>query len=313
MQYIRDDSPNPARRQLYRQALWITLLGNISLAVGKTIAAYFSGSAALYADAVNSISDVAYSLLMVVALWLAQQPPDLSHPQGHSRFEPLAGLVVAAAMTFAGYKAGRVSIQRFWQTGGPLPIGWPTLVLLGGAAIKAGMYWRISTLAKAAYSSMLKDAARDNLSDVLTSVAAFVGMWGAAWIHPRVDAIAGLLVALWIFRAAFQAWRENLRYLTGAGASEELRQKVTQAIINVPEVLGVHQVILEYAGPQLIADLHIDVNGELSLNAAHIIADEVQKHLERFPEIDRTYVHVEPKAASPSGKLQHDLDTRSSS
>ena len=294
MQYIRDEAPDPTRRRLYQQALSVTLLGNLGLAIGKGIAAYFSGSVALYADAANSISDVAYSLLMIVALWMAQQPPDLSHPQGHSRFEPLAGLVVAAAMTYAGYEAGRASITRFFGGGEVLNVGWPTLVLLASAAVKAGMYWQTTRIAKAVNSSTLHDAAQDNLSDVLTSVAAFVGMWGSAWIHPFIDPIAGLLVAIWIFRAAFSAWKENLGYLTGAGASEALRKQVTQTAAEVPGVLAVHQVILEYAGPQLIADLHINVNGEITLNAAHVIADWVQSRLEKLPEIDRAYVHVEP-------------------
>ena len=64
--------------------------------------AYISGSVALYADAANSVSDVVYSLFMVVGLWMAQRPPDLSHPQGHSRFEPIIGLLVTASMAFRG-------------------------------------------------------------------------------------------------------------------------------------------------------------------------------------------------------------------
>ncbi len=106
MQWVRDFQPDPERQRLVRGALWITLLGNIGLALGKAIAARLSGSVALYADAANSISDVLYSLLIVLGLWIAQRPPDLSHPQGHSRFEPLAGLVVAAAMTVADMKPG---------------------------------------------------------------------------------------------------------------------------------------------------------------------------------------------------------------
>ena len=81
--------------------------------MGKAYASYITGSVALYADAANSISDVLYSLLMILGLWLAMQPPDISHPQGHSRFEPLVGLAIAGSMTLAGYEAGRTAIERF--------------------------------------------------------------------------------------------------------------------------------------------------------------------------------------------------------
>ena len=101
MRWVRDYTPQPEQHRLYRQALWITILGNVLLAISKGIVAHFSGSVAVYADATNSVSDIIYSFLMVLGLWAAQQPPDLSHPQGHSRYAPLVGLLVTISMTMA--------------------------------------------------------------------------------------------------------------------------------------------------------------------------------------------------------------------
>ncbi|MCD6284593.1 MAG: cation diffusion facilitator family transporter, partial [Anaerolineae bacterium] len=130
MQFIREARPDPERRRRLKRALFITILGNLGLAVGKGIVAAISGSAALYADAANSISDVFYSLLMSLGLWIAQQPPDQSHPQGHGRFEPLAGLMVAAAMTLAAYEAARVAVVRLIAGGTAVSGGWPTVALV---------------------------------------------------------------------------------------------------------------------------------------------------------------------------------------
>jgi cation diffusion facilitator family transporter len=269
--------------------------------VGKGVAAYFSGSVALYADAANSVSDVLYSLLMVLGLWMAQQPPDIGHPQGHGRFEPIVGLIVAVAMTFAGYEAGRASIERFLVGGIDVELGWPMLALLVSAAIKAAMYGAIRRIAAQVVSPALAVVAQDNLSDVLTSGAAFVGVLGSRFLHPLADPIAGVLVALWIFRAALAAWRENLRYLTGAGASREVREEIAVVAAQVPGVLGVHQVITEYVGPRLVADLHIDVDGNTPLFEVHRISDAVRTELEALPEVDRVYVHVEPCQQNPEG------------
>ena len=74
MQWIREYTPEPTHQNLYRKALIITVAGNILLAVSKGLVAYFSGSVAIFADAANSVSDVVYSLLMVVGLWFALQP-----------------------------------------------------------------------------------------------------------------------------------------------------------------------------------------------------------------------------------------------
>ncbi len=301
MQWIRDYKPDPDVTRLFRQALVITLVGNIALAVGKAVVAWLSGSVALYADAANSTSDVFYSLMMVLGLWIARQPPDMGHPQGHGRFESVAGLIVAAAMTFAGYEAGRASLERFLSGGGIVELGWPTLALLFSATVKAVMYSSIRQIAQKVSSPTLATVAQDNLSDVLTSVAAFAGIFGSKFLHPLTDPLAGALVALWIVRAALQAWKENLRYLTGAGAPPEIREEIAAVAATVSGVLGVHQVITEYVGPRLVADLHIDVDGHIPLFEAHRISDEVRTQLEALPEVDRVYVHVEPCQSNPDG------------
>lgn len=294
MQWTRDHKPNPVREQAYRTALMITLGGNILLAVGKGIATYFSGSIALYADTANSISDIVYSLALVIALRVVLKPPDLSHPQGHARFEPLVGLVVALMMGIAGYEALRSSVGRFIAGGARIEPGLPTLVLLASAAIKAGMFYMITSLAKKAESPALRASARDNLSDVLTSGAAFLGILGSGFIHPLLDPTAGFLVSLWIFKAAFEAGRENFAYLTGAGPDEVLRQKIIDTANGVDGEHEVHHMVSEYVGPKLAVDMHINLPGDAPLDEVHDISDRIIAALEALPEVDRAYVHVEP-------------------
>ena len=295
MRWIRDYAPDDRRHKiLYRNALIITLLGNVLLASGKATAAYISGSVALYADAANSISDVLYSVLVVFGLYIAQQPPDISHPQGHSRFEPLMGLVISLSMAYAGFEALRASYERFSMGGMAIEVGLPTVVLLLSAAVKAGMFASISQISRSLHSPTLEAAAQDNLADVLTSTAAFVGTLGSAFIHPLLDPLAGFVVAFWIFRAVWNVARENLRYLTGAGASLELRQQIVKEAQEVPGVVKVHHAMVEYVGPRLVADLHVNVDGDQTMRQAHLICDEVTRKLEMMPEIDRAYVHLEP-------------------
>lgn len=294
MRWVREFTPQPEIRRLYRKALFVTLGGNLFLAAMKIVAASVSGSAALFADAANSSSDVVYSLFMVVGLWMAQRPPDLSHPQGHRRFEPLVGLMVTASMALAGYLAIRNAIERFLSGGSQFEIGFPLAVLFLAACVKVGMFLVIRRIAFRLSSPTLNTTAQDNLSDVLTSAAAAVGTAGATFIHPLADPIAGVLVSIWIFRAAFLAGKENLGFLTGAGASSALREQIVAVAEGVPGVQRVHHTMTDYAGPGLIVDLHINVNGEMTLNEAHRIADEVIGRLEDLPEVDRAYVHIEP-------------------
>lgn len=134
----------------------------------------------------------------------------------------------------------------------------------------------------------------DNLSDVLTSLAAFLGILGSNFLHPLLDPIAGLLVSLWIFKTAFDAGKENLMYLTGAGADESLRQKIILTASQVEGVKKVHHMMSDYVGPKLIVDMHINLPGDVPLDDVHDIEDRVVDALEALPEVDRAYVHIEP-------------------
>jgi len=294
MRWVRDYKPQTEQNKLYRTAIIITLGGNLLLAAGKGLVAAISGSAAIYADAANSVSDVVYSLLMVLGLWMAMQPPDLSHQQGHSRFEPVVGLLVTMSMAFAGYEAAHNSYLRYVAGGESIALNLPTAVLLLSAAIKAGMFVVIRRIGKQLASPTLNTTAKDNLSDVLTSTAAFVGVLASNWIHPLADPIAGFIVALWIFRQAFLAGKENLGFLTGKSADPEEVKEFIAAAEEIPGVLRVHHIMTDYVGPRLMLDLHINVEGTKTLIEVHEISDLVIKRLEEFPGVDRAYVHVEP-------------------
>jgi cation diffusion facilitator family transporter len=300
MQWVRDFQPDPEKSRIFKIALLITLIGNLILAVGKGIVSYISGSIAIYADTANSVSDVIYSLALVLGMWLSLRPPDLSHPQGHARFEPLVGLFVATAMAIAGYEALRASMDRFFSGAGEIGLDLPSIALIISALIKAGMFYSITKLAKKTDSPSLRATAIDNLADVLTSAAAFVGILGANFLHPILDPIAGVLVSIWIFRSAFQAGKENLAFLTGAGANDDLRQKIIDTANDVEGVRGVHHMMSDYVGPKLVVDMHINLPGEATLEEVHAVEDRVIDALQSLPEVDRAYVHVEPLEEPPT-------------
>jgi cation diffusion facilitator family transporter len=304
LQRVRFETLDVGRQHLYRQAIWITLAGNVLLAVAKGVVAWLSGSSAVLSDAANSLSDVLYSLLLALGLYLAQRPADESHPQGHSRFEPLVSLIITIAMGVAGIAALREGILRFITGATVIEPGWPTIALVGGGLIKVVMFLLVGRIGRLAHSPAIRACGRDNLSDVLTSAAALVGVWGSSLVHPLLDPMAGVVVSLWIFRAMWGILSENLGYLTGRGAAPEITAQIVSAALAVPGVLDVHQVIADHVGPQLRVDMHIDVDGEMGLDQAHTIADQVQAQVEALPAVDLAFVHVEPTGFAPEADEQ---------
>ncbi|MFW5991983.1 MAG: cation diffusion facilitator family transporter, partial [Halanaerobiaceae bacterium] len=133
-----------------------------------------------------------------------------------------------------------------------------------------------------------------NLVDVLATSAALIGIWRSRFIHPLFDPVAGLLVALWIFYAVGEIIWENLGYLTGRGAPQELVDKIAWIAASVNEVDDVHHLIAEYVGPQLRIDMHINLAGNLTLDQAHDIGEKVSEKIESLPEVDLAFIHIEP-------------------
>lgn len=294
LERVRRGAFDMERQRLYRRAILVAIVGNALLAAAKGVIAWTSGSSAVLSDAANSLSDTLYSLMMAVGLYLAQQPADKGHPQGHSRFEPLVSLLIAAAMGTAGVAALRGGVQRFLTGGTMVQLGWPAVVLLGGALVKVIMYVLVKRIGEQTRSPAIQASARDNLADVMTSGAALLGVLGSRFLHPLLDPVAGIVVSLWIFRATWEVLYENVGYLTGRGAPQETTARIVEVASSVPGVLGVHQVIADHVGPELRVDMHIDVDGEITLHQAHAIADQVETRVKELPDVGLAFVHLEP-------------------
>ncbi|MGB4305468.1 cation transporter [Coprothermobacter proteolyticus] len=299
MKTVRDYQPAEQTRKSYVKAFYITIIGNLLLVAVKAVVASLTGSAALYAETANSASDVVYSLLMVFGLWISQKPPDHSHPQGHSRFEPLVGLLVTFSMAFAGYQAASTSILKLLAGGIAVKPGLPTLVLAMTAITKGVMYYAILQLSQKTQSPALHATAQDNLTDVMTSSAAFLGILGSYYVSPLLDPIAGLLVSAWIFKAVIGLILENIKYITGGSADKDVVEQILHITNSVPGVLRVHELVTEYVGPRLVVEMHVNVRGDLPLTEAHRINDEiVNRVLHNVQDVDRVYVHLEPENES---------------
>lgn len=291
---IRPGNGNSQKKKSFITVIIITLIGNLVLAVGKGWIASITGSAALYSDAANSISDVVYSILVAIGLFIAMQPPDRSHPQGHSRFEPLVGLAVTAAMSIAAYESGRNAIEKIIAGPQSIPLSLPVFILIASALIKALMFFFVRKIGKKHSSPSLRTIAVDNLTDIFTSVGAFLGILASNWLAPIVDPIAGLLVSIWIMIAAFKSGKENLAYLTGATAPAAIKDDIRRSAEEIEGVVEVHHLITEYVGPNLIVDMHVTVSDQLQFPEAHKINDLITEAVEQIPEVDRAYVHLEP-------------------
>jgi len=285
---------DPAQIRTYRLAGVVAICGNLLLLAAKALVARESGSSAIYSDAANSASDVAHSLLMMAGLVLATRPPDARHPHGHQRIESLISLAIGMLMVIAGYESVRAAITTLRSGAEPITSTWALGVLGFTAVVKGAMFWAISRMARSASSPVLRANAADNLSDLVSSAMALLGVllsragWAAA------DPIAGIAVGVWIVYAVWQVLRDSLGQLIGQAAPDELSAEIEGAICGVEGVLALERVIVEQVGPLFRADIHIFMEPDLTLRAIHRTSHAVRDAVEALPEVDHAFVHVEP-------------------
>ncbi|HMB51374.1 cation diffusion facilitator family transporter [Natronoarchaeum rubrum] len=284
------------RKAALRRVGLVVLVGNVLLVAAKAAVWYRTGSLAVGSEAVNSLTDVAYSVVILGGLYLTTQPPDIEHPHGHERIEPFVSLFVAAGIFAAGgailwssvgaIRGGDIAVAR-----GPTA----AVVLAASAAIKYGLYRYCLRVGETNNSPAVTATALDNRNDILASVAALVGVLGAQAGYPILDPIAASAVALAILYTGVEVVLDNVNYLVGAAPPEDLRAEIVRRALAHSEVEGVHDVVAHYVGPEIDVSLHIEVEGERTLLEAHEIESDVIESIRDLDEVDDVFVHVDPR------------------
>lgn len=285
-----------SRRAALRRVALAVLVVNVVLAALKGVVWQATGSLAVGSEAVNSLADTAYSLVIVAGIYVTTQPPDFEHPHGHERIEPFVSLLVAVGIFAAGgaivwQAASSLVSDTVAVTRGPAAVA----VLLFSAAVKFALYRYCLEVGTARNSPAVVATAKDNRNDILTAGAALVGVVGATLGAPILDPIAALVVAVGIVYTGYEVVRDNVDYLVGAAPPEDLRAEIIQRALAHPDVHGAHDAIAHYVGPEIDVSLHVEVEGDKTLREAHDIESAVVEAIEELPEVDDAFVHVDPR------------------
>jgi len=284
------------RRTAVRRVGVVVFAANLVLVAAKAGVWWTTGSIAVGSEAVNSLADVAYSLVVLGGLYLTTQPPDFEHPHGHERIEPFVSLFVAVGVLAAG--AGVI-----WSASTSLLSGsYGRSAGVAGAAVLAGtavgkyaLYYYCLDVADRHHSPAIRATALDNRNDILTASAALAGVVGSAVGYPILDPLAALVVAVGILYTGYEIVRDNVNYLVGAAPPADLREEILDRALAHPEVAGAHDVVAHYVGPEVDVSLHVEVEGEMTLYEAHDIETEIIESVREIPEVDDVFVHVDPK------------------
>lgn len=284
------------RERTLRRLGLVILVGNLVLLLGKGLAWYQSGSLAVGSETLNSLTDVIYSLLIMGGLHLTVRPPDLDHPHGHERIEPFVSLAIVLGFVLAAVAILWGAITSIWTGNITVATGpWGVSVLAAAAAVKYLLYRYSLGIAEQYRAPSARALAVDNRNDILTAVAALVGVASGQLGLELLDPLAAVLVALVIAYSGIVVGRRNIDYLVGAAPSSGLRQRIVDRALDQPGVEGVHDVLAHYVGPEVDVSLHIEVGEDLTLSEGHEIETAVIQAIEDLPEVHEAFVHLDPK------------------
>ncbi len=255
-------------------------------------------SIALISDGVHSLSDVVTSVIGYLGIRISSKPPDKSHPFGHSRFEPFVAFLIGEALVIVSYEIGRDSVYRLLH-GETIVVN---SIMLGVTVLsifaKEAMFRYSVYVGRKLNSQILIADAYHHRSDVLSSVAVLIGLSLQRFGFSRGDALAGLIVAVFLVKVSFEIILENVDYLTGRAPSLEVCEEIKKRALSVPNVLGIHDLRAHYVGSKLHVELHVEVSPELPLKKAHDVSEEVKRRIEEIPEVERVFVHVDIKGVT---------------
>ena len=278
--------------------IWVSIVGNLLLALVKLLVGFMYSSIALVSDGVHSLSDVITSVAGYLGIKVSSKPADRDHPFGHSRFEPLVAFLIGEALLIVAYEIARDSVGRL-MGGEALEVNALMLGVTVISILSKELMFRYSVyVGRKLNSQILIADAYHHRSDVLSSLAVLVGLGAQKLGFEYGDALAGLVVAGFLVKVSLEIIFENVGYLTGRAPPFEICEEIKKRALSVPNVLGIHDLRAHYVGNKLHVELHIEVPEGLDLKEAHDISEEVKKRIEDMPEVEVAFIHVDIKGVT---------------
>jgi cation diffusion facilitator family transporter len=288
----------PANRlQRSLRATFLGLAVNVVLSAAKFAAGIFGHSQALIADAVESLADIFSSIIVWRGLVVADTPPDEDHPYGHGKAEPLAAATVSVMLLVA---AGMIAYHSLRGIIEPrmAPSPWTLIILVVVIVVKEVLFRFVLHESSRVESTAVATDAWHHRADAITSAAAFVGISIALLGgkgYETADNWAALAAA---FVIAFNGWRllrPAFNELMDRAPDRELVRKISAVAETVPGVANVEKCHVRKMGWQLFADMHIEVDAQMTVRRSHEIAHAVKDKVRAtMPNVSDVLVHIEP-------------------
>lgn len=283
----------------------ITFVGsivNFLLLVFKFVAGTLGRSSAMIADAVHSLSDFVTDVIVILFVRIAGKPVDDDHAYGHGKYETLASVIVGIMLGIVGIGLAWNGTEKTIAFFKGVPIESPTYLALTAAIIsiisKEALYRYTVKAGKNLNSPALVANAWHHRSDAFTSIATLAGIGGALILGEKwrvLDPLAAVVVSGFIIKAAYSLMKPGIDELLEKSLPKEQVERISSIIASVPGVESFHRLRTRRIGANIAVDVHVKMDGNISLRRAHEIASLAERRLkEEYGRGTYVGIHMEP-------------------
>lgn len=290
-----NEEDTPDRHKATQRSTLVSVFVNILLSTGQVVAGFISGSQGLIADGIHSLSDLAADFVVLLAAHHSRKEADEEHQYGHHRYENAASLILGGLLLAVG-------VGMLWAAAHKLatPEAIPKVqtlalwVALSALIAKELLFRYLLRVAERVRSSMLIANAWHARSDAASSLVVAGGIIGNLFGFPLLDPVAALVVGMMVAKMGWGFAWSALDDLVDRAVDAETLRGIRAMLEDTPGVQGVHDLRTRKMADMIIVDVHLEVDGHISVREGHDIADEAQRRImEAFPVLN-VMTHVDP-------------------
>ena len=283
------------KRKIANKSTWTSVVVNFFLVIFQIVVGFFSKSSGLIADGFHTLADMFSDLIVLITSKKSLNPPDDDHNYGHHRYENAVGLFLGVLLLFVGcamiWSAGKKLENSDQIVAVHVTALYASIICL---VVKELLFRYLLNIAKRAKSSLLMANAWHARSDAASSLIVAIGIIFNLLGYHSFDLIAAIIVGVMILKMGWTFSYEAIQALTDKAADTDEVEKIKKIILETPGVINVHDLRTRKVGDSIIADVHIEVKGTLTVAEGHDIAVEARNRVMRSSRVLNLMTHIDP-------------------
>lgn len=292
-----------------KKAVIVAIIANCFMTVLNIVVGLLSGSYALVSEGAHTLSDVATSTIAYIGFRIGQKPADDEHPLGHGRAEAISGLIIVLFLAMIAYEIMSGAVDKLLNPSLiKTPDVYAALMAIFGIFVNLLISNYIIKIGEEIKSPAIVADGKHQRTDIFSSIAVLVGVVGSNMGFPQLDPIVGLIIGFLILKTAYEIGKENLDNIMGKVPSKRFIGQIKRAADNSsPQVQNAHNIKVDYLGSYATVTLHIEMDGNMTLEESHEIVHTVQDNIiKKVPEVKYVMVHACPIGSNYNHKQKID-------